>query len=67
LYAGGYSKEDQISKQYANERVYPVSNIFMLKVVLVKYEDNDLMIEKFKEETYNKIYPKAGDTLLEFL
>jgi len=51
LYAGSYSKEDQISKQYANERVYPGSNIFMLKVVLVKYEDNDLMIEKFKEET----------------
>jgi len=39
----------------------------MLVVVFIKYEDIDLTIEKFEEEISSRIYPKAGNTLLEFL
>lgn len=39
----------------------------MLKAIFVKDEDIDAPIKKFKEETSSKIYPKDGDTLMEFL
>lgn len=61
------SKEDQDPKRYANEKVDFDSNIFMPVVVFIKYENIDLTIKKFEKEISSRIYPKAENTLLEFL